>query len=121
MPILAGKLEGAGTAGQLPAPEHVVTTVASASNHGGSGYIAAKVGGVDSLLLVDSGATLSVIPKEVWLTITKGGSELAGHQGDVSAANGGGMGILGTLCANLVRWHWLQSFWLLMCRLRRSY
>lgn len=72
MPILAGKLEGAGTAGQLPAPKDVVTTVASAIDHGGSGYIAAKVGGVDSLLLVYSGATLSVIPKEVWLTITKG-------------------------------------------------
>lgn len=41
--------------------------------HRGSAYIAAKVGGLDSLLLVDSGATLSVISKQVWLTIMKGG------------------------------------------------
>ena len=103
MSLRAGKLAGAGTVGQLPAPECTVTTVASASNHGGSGYIAAKVGGLDFILLVDSGATLSVIPKGVWLAITKGGSELVGHQGDVSAANGGGMGILG-------KWHTVCQF-----------
>ncbi len=74
MPILAGKLEGAGTAGQLPAPKYTGTTAASASNHGGSGYIAAKVGGVASLFFVDNGATLSVIPQQVWIAITKGGS-----------------------------------------------
>lgn len=75
--------------------------MASASSYGGSGYIAAKIGMSDSLLLVDSGATLSVIPKQLWLDITKGGSELVGHHGDVSAANGGQMGILGkwqTVC-----------------------
>lgn len=66
--------------------------MASTSSYGGSGYIAAKIGASDSLLLVDSGATLSVIPKQLWLDLTKGGSELVGHQGDVSAANGGGGG-----------------------------
>ena len=53
------------------------------------------------MLLVDSGATFSVIPKKIWLNITNGGSQLDGHQGEVSAANGGGMGILGkwqTVC-----------------------
>lgn len=53
------------------------------------------------LFLVDRGAKLSVIPKQVWLAITKDGSELVGHQGDVSAANDRGMGILGkwyTVC-----------------------
>uniref|UniRef100_A0A8C1ND16 Peptidase A2 domain-containing protein n=1 Tax=Cyprinus carpio TaxID=7962 RepID=A0A8C1ND16_CYPCA len=70
-------------------------------NQGGSGYIGAKIGASDSLLLVDSGATLSVIPKQRWLEITKGGTELSGHHGDVSAVNGGLMGILGkwqTVC-----------------------
>uniref|UniRef100_A0A8C2G0P5 Peptidase A2 domain-containing protein n=1 Tax=Cyprinus carpio TaxID=7962 RepID=A0A8C2G0P5_CYPCA len=77
------------------------TYAASASNQGGSGYIGAKIGASDSLLLVDSGATLSVIPKQRWLEITKGGTELSGHHGDVSAANGGLMRILGkwqTVC-----------------------
>lgn len=97
--VLAGKLEGAGTAGQLPVPEYTGTS-ATASTHGGSGYIAAKVGGLDSLLLVDSGATLSVIPKWVWLAITKGGSELVG---DISAANGRGIEILG-------KWHTVCQF-----------
>lgn len=101
MPLCAGKLQRAGTVGLLPAPKRIGTSVASARNPGGSGYIAAKVGALDSLLLVDSGATLSVIPKQVWLDITKRGSDLAGHHGDVSATNGGGMGILGkwqTVC-----------------------
>lgn len=103
LPIFTRKLEGAGTAGPLPAPESIEKTVASASKHGGSGYIAEKVGGVDSHLLVDSGATLSIIPKQVWLVITKGGSELVGHESDVSAVNGGGMGILG-------KWHTVIQF-----------
>lgn len=47
------------------------------------------------MVLVDSGATLSVIPKHIWLTITNGGPELTGYIGNVSAANGGGMGVLG--------------------------
>lgn len=101
MSISAGKLSGAGTVGPLPAPQRIGAYVASASNYGGSGYIAAKVGASDSFLLVDSGATLSVIPKQLWLDITKGGVELTGHSGDVSAANGGEMGILGkwqTVC-----------------------
>ena len=108
LPLPAGKLEGACTAGQLPAPKYNGTTVALASKHGGSGYIANKVG-VDSLVLVDSGATLVVIPKQVWLEITKGRVELLDHQGDVSAANGGRMGILGTWHCTFDS-HWLQSF-----------
>lgn len=44
---------------------------------------------------MDSGATVSVIPKQLWLDITKGGAELTRYHGDVSAANGGEMGILG--------------------------
>lgn len=99
--IFTGKLEGAGTAGQLPAPNHTVTSVASAGRLGGAGYIMGKVGGVETLMLVDSGATLSVIPKTLWSDMTKGGSDLTEYTGDVSAANGGGMVILGkwqTVC-----------------------
>lgn len=77
--------------------------VALATGYGGSGYVAAKVGGSSLLLLVDSGAALSVIPKQVWMTITKGGSELEKYQGDVSAANGGVVAILG-------RWHTVCQF-----------
>lgn len=39
--------------------------------------------------------SIYVIPKQIWHDLTKGGSELTGHQGDVSAANGGRMGIVG--------------------------
>ena len=106
LPIFAGKLQGAGTVGLMPVPRRFSTYAASTSNKGGSGYIGAKIGALDSLLLVDSGATLSVIPKQLWLEITKGGAELSGHQGDVSAANGGLMGILGKWqTASLIHWH----------------
>ena len=101
LPLCTGKLEGAGIAGQLPASTHAITSVASAGRLGGVGYIKGKVGGVETLLLVDSGATLSIIPKSLWLDMTKGGSELMGYSGDVAAANGGGMVILGkwqTVC-----------------------
>ena len=88
------KLEGAGTEGQLPAPNDTITSLASAGRLGGAGHIMGKVGGVETMLLVDSGATLSIIPKSLWSDMTKGGSELVGYAGDVSAANGGGMVIL---------------------------
>lgn len=58
-------------------------------------HVAAKVGGVESLVLVDSGADRSIIPKSLWLTLTHGGCGLLDYQGNVSAANGGGMHILG--------------------------
>lgn len=101
LPISTGTLKGAGTVGPLPTPTHPFRTVASASVNDGSAYVATKIGGLESLLLVDSGAALSVIPKQVWLSITNGGSELMGHEGNVSAANGGAMGVMGkwqTVC-----------------------
>lgn len=48
------------------------------------------VGGVDFLVLVDSGADRSVIRKKLWMTITKGGCELTEYSGNESAANGRG-------------------------------
>lgn len=83
----------------MPAPS--LPKVAYSGGTGGSGYLAAKVGGFESMVLVDSGAALSVIPKQVWLIATNGGSELMEHSGNVSAANGGGMGVVGrwqTVC-----------------------
>lgn len=53
------------------------------------------------MVFVESGATLSVIPKHIWLTITNGGSELTGYTGNVSASNGEGMEVVGrwqTVC-----------------------
>lgn len=57
--------------GQLPAPSLVTQTVASTNKKGS--HVTAKVGGMDYLVLVDSGADRSVIPKTVWMAITKGG------------------------------------------------
>uniref|UniRef100_A0A8C1PY10 Peptidase A2 domain-containing protein n=1 Tax=Cyprinus carpio TaxID=7962 RepID=A0A8C1PY10_CYPCA len=64
-------------------------------------YIAAKLGGCDVKLLVDTGAQVSIIPKQRWLTITNGGAPLEHHEGVVRVANGGSMLILGrwqTVC-----------------------
>ena len=99
LPISSGKLEGAGTAGPMPAPS--LPTVAYSCGAGGSAYLAAKIGGLESMVLIDSGACLSVIPKQIWLTATNGGSELNVYAGEVAAANGGGMGVMGswqTIC-----------------------
>lgn len=59
--------------------------MASASNGGVPGYIAVEVGASDSFLLVDSGATLSAITKQLWLDITKGGCRMANSVCDLLA------------------------------------
>lgn len=46
-------------------------------------------------VLVDTGATQSIIPKQIWLSITKEVSPLQEYVGDARAANGGAMQILG--------------------------
>lgn len=56
---------------------------------GGSGYLKAKIGGFDCYVLVDTGASRSVIPKHLWLSITKGGCALADYPGKATAVNGG--------------------------------
>uniref|UniRef100_A0A668B003 Peptidase A2 domain-containing protein n=1 Tax=Myripristis murdjan TaxID=586833 RepID=A0A668B003_9TELE len=96
-----GKLEGACTEGPMPAPLPAVSTRALEKAEGGSGYLAAKIGGSSCHVLVDTGASHSIIPKQVWLSITKGGSDLQEYIGDARAANGGAMQILGgwqTVC-----------------------
>lgn len=68
---------------------------------GGSGYLKAKIGGFECHVLVDTGASCSVIPKQLWLTITKGGCNLENYMGRATAANGGGMHVVGcwqTVC-----------------------
>lgn len=77
--------------GPPPAPLETLTVACSRKGS----HVAAKVGGVESLVLVDSGADRSIIPKSLWLTLTNGGCGLVDYQGNVSAANGGGMHILG--------------------------
>lgn len=52
-------------------------------------------------MLVDTGAQVSIIPKQKWLQITGGGGELTEYQGVASAANGGDMCVVGrwqTIC-----------------------
>lgn len=78
-----------------------LSTVAPDSLKGGSGYRKAKVGGFDCHVLVDTGASCSVIPKQLWLSVTKGKCELGNYAGKATAANGGGMHIVGcwqTVC-----------------------
>lgn len=85
----------------MPAPSSSVSTRALEEATGGSGYLAAKIGGSSRHVLVDTGATRSVIPKQIWLSITKGGSDLQKYVGDARAANGGAMEVLGgwqTVC-----------------------
>ena len=74
---------------------------APGSPKGGSGYLKAKIGGFDCHVLVDTGASRSIIPKQMWLTITEGGCELSEFTGSAMAANGAGMTIMGcwqTVC-----------------------
>lgn len=78
----------------MPAPPPS-QSVASTSDVGGSAYLAAKVDGLECMVLVDSGANRSIIPQQIWSTITKGGSELIEYDREVSAANGGNMRIRG--------------------------
>uniref|UniRef100_A0A668AJ95 Peptidase A2 domain-containing protein n=1 Tax=Myripristis murdjan TaxID=586833 RepID=A0A668AJ95_9TELE len=89
------------SAGPMPAPLPAVSTRALEKAEGGSGYLAAKIGGSSCHVLVDTRASHSIIPKQVWLSITKGGSDLQEYIGDARAANGGAMQILGgwqTVC-----------------------
>lgn len=100
MPLFAGKLEGACIEGHTLAPPSA-SIVAPDNLKGGSGYLRAKIGGFDCHVLVDTGASRSVIPKQLWLSVTKGGCDLIDYDGRATAANGGGMQILGcwqTIC-----------------------
>lgn len=76
----------------MPAPSSSLT-VASTGDAGGSAYLAAKVGGLECVVLVDSGANQSIIPLQIWSTISQGDSELTEYNREVSAANGGDMRI----------------------------
>lgn len=68
----------------------------ASSFHGNPGiYLAAKLGGCDVKILVDTGTQVSIIPKQRWLTITNGEARLEQHEGVVRVANGGRMQILG--------------------------
>ena len=79
----------------MPAPDPM-STVAPVSPNGGSGYLKAKIGGLDCYVLVDTGASRSIIPKQLWLSVTNGGSDLVNYIGRATAANGGGMHVLGS-------------------------
>lgn len=52
---------------------------------GGFSYLRAKIGGFDYHVLVDTGASRSVICKQLWLSVAKGGCD----DGRATAANGG--------------------------------
>ena len=80
----------------MPAPLSSMSTWAPEKAKTGSGYLTAKIGGSSCHVLVDTGATRSIIPKQTWLSFTKGGSDLQEYAGDARAANGGAMQILGS-------------------------
>lgn len=79
--------------GQMSTPILTAQTLVS-SNKKGS-HVRAKIGGFESMVLVDSGADRSIMPKHLWETITKGCDNFMKYTGSVSAANGGGMKIIG--------------------------
>ncbi|KAJ8016328.1 hypothetical protein DPEC_G00006050 [Dallia pectoralis] len=58
-------------------------------------FLPAKLGGWPINFLVDTGAQVSIVPKAVWLEITKGSAELRGFEGKVAAANGEEMEVIG--------------------------
>uniref|UniRef100_A0A672NLL4 Peptidase A2 domain-containing protein n=1 Tax=Sinocyclocheilus grahami TaxID=75366 RepID=A0A672NLL4_SINGR len=71
------------------------------STTGAGVFLTGKVGGCETRLLIDTGAQISIVPKQFWLNVTNGGSSLDGYQGRVAVANGGEMSILGrwqTVC-----------------------
>lgn len=105
MPLRTGKIEGAGKEGQMPAPLPDYTTglqiSVSRSEQGVGVFISAQVGGVDCVLLIDTGAQVSVVSKQFWLKVTNGGSALMPYAGTVSVADGGQINIVGkwsTVC-----------------------
>lgn len=94
LPLFAGKLEGVCTEGQMLTPS-AVSTMAFDEVQGRFGYLKAKIGGFDCYVLVDTGTSCSVIAKHLWISITKGGCELVDYRGQATAANGGGMHVVG--------------------------
>nr|XP_054588906.1 retroviral-like aspartic protease 1 [Nothobranchius furzeri] len=76
----------------MPAPLSVVETPV---RRGNAGYLKARIGGCDCQVLVDTGASRSVISRKLWLSFTRGVGELTPYEGNVTAANGGGMCIMG--------------------------
>lgn len=85
----------------MPAPTVVPDKLASVSATGAGDFLTGKIGGCETRLLIDTGAQVSIVPKQFWLNVTNGGSCLDGYQGRVAVANGGEMTILGrwqTVC-----------------------
>lgn len=52
-------------------------------------------------LLIDTGAQVSIVPKQFWVEATGGGSDLTQYNGSLSVANGDKMEVVGrwtTIC-----------------------
>lgn len=54
-----------------------------------------KLGGVETRLLVDTGAQVSIVPKPFWLEATGGGGDLVEYRGRLKVANGDQMEVIG--------------------------
>ena len=83
----------------MPAPHY--SGMASSDLKGPGVYLRAKVGGLPTYVVIDTGAQVSIISKQTWLQVTNGGAELMEFPGEALAANGGGMDVIGrwqTIC-----------------------
>lgn len=54
-----------------------------------------KLGGVETRLLVDTGAQVSIVPKPFWLEAAGGGGDLVEYRGRLKIANGDQMEVIG--------------------------
>lgn len=80
----------------MPAPPSPSTMASDSLKGGLKALLKAKIGGFDFYVLVDTRASCSVIPKQLWLSATKGGCDLVDYTGRATAAK------LGDACLGLL-------------------
>lgn len=64
-------------------------------------YLVGKVGGMHTCLLIDTGAQVSVVPKQLWVEVTGGGTDSMQYNGSMLVTNGDKIEVMGrwtTIC-----------------------